>query len=115
VGRCSTASSGFGLRSSIFCGNLRRLILLLRAGRLCSLDRRHDLLALGRTMDGELDITRAGGVLQLKKLLRTGGAGIGQRRKMARGWDQLKHQLLPFAVQLGCQDADPRNIAAGMR
>src|SRR5260370_6493125 len=86
----------------------------LRAGRPCGLDRRHHLLARFHTMDRQLDVARPRILLKRLKLLWRRRVGIGKRRDMAGGRDQLQQDLLPPSGGLRPRKWDPPKISPPM-
>jgi len=55
---------------------------------------------------------RAGRLSHLIEMLFGGDHGIGQRRNLLHAWHSLDQDLLPLAVELGCEQADTGDVAA---
>src|SRR5262249_7753296 len=73
----------------------------LGTGRLCLVDRRHDLPRRGDFESQQFDTVRPGGVLQRLEVSRRGDIGVGKRRNAAHARHRLDEYVLSLAVELG--------------
>ena len=83
-----------------------------RAARFGSVDRRDNVLVSLNAVDGKLYAARARGFEQGRKLSGRVVLSIGKGAHAASPGQEINENLLPFAVKISRQNADPRRVCA---